>query len=216
MTTYRIVLADDHTMMREGIRKLINGDDRLTVTAEAGDGLELLRLLNQTPADLVILDISMPGLGGIEAAKEIKTRHPELAVLILSMHKKKEYLKMALAAGAKGYLTKENTAAELLSAIHAIRKGGTYLSPSIAAEFASDLIDICRGDRSAEAEDLTSREQQVLKLIAEGQTNQRISELLYISPRTVHRHRSNIRRKLSLKRTADLVKYAIRKGMVSP
>ncbi len=175
MKPYRIVLADDHALMRAGIKQLVDGQPGLNVTGEAANGTELLRILRQDTPDLVILDISMPGLGGIEVARTIQDRHPDVAVLILSMHKRKEYLRMALAAGAKGYLLKENTAGELIRAI-----------------------------------------QTVLKLIAEGHTNQQIGELLFISPRTVHRHRSNIREKLQLKRTADLVVYAIRKGLISP
>jgi DNA-binding NarL/FixJ family response regulator len=216
MKPYRIVLADDHALMRAGIKQLVDGQPGLNVTGEAANGTELLRILRQDTPDLVILDISMPGLGGIEVARTIQDRHPDVAVLILSMHKRKEYLRMALAAGAKGYLLKENTAGELIRAIQTVRKGGTYLSPILAEEFPFDIIDICRGQPPKDTDRLTRREQEVLKLIAEGHTNQQIGELLFISPRTVHRHRSNIREKLQLKRTADLVVYAIRKGLISP
>jgi DNA-binding NarL/FixJ family response regulator len=215
MTTFRIVLADDHALMREGIRRLIQETPGLTVSGEAGDGPQLLKLIRKAPPDMVILDISMPGLSGIDIAREVHARHPEVAVLFLSMHKKKEYLKMALAAGAKGYLLKENTAQELLEAIAAIRSGRTYLSGSLIEAFSTDIMDIFREIRTRETSPLTPREQQVLKLIADGYTSAQIGEMLFISERTVHRHRSNIREKLNLKKTADLVKYAIHKNMVS-
>jgi DNA-binding NarL/FixJ family response regulator len=215
MKPYRIILADDHALMREGIKSLLHSQEGLQVIAEAGDGIELLCILKKVLPEMVILDIAMPGLRGIEAAQEISVLYPDVAVLFLSMHKSREYLSMAIKTKAKGYLLKQNTAEELLAAIEAIRNGGTYLSPSFADDLPTDIIGLCRGDSRRIAEPLTNRERQVLKLIAEGHTNQHIGELLFISLRTVHRHRDNIRKKLNLTRTADLVKYAIGKGYVS-
>ncbi len=214
MTPYRVIVADDHTLMREGIRNIIDGEKELSVVGEASDGLQLLRLLNKTVPDLIVLDIAMPGLRGIEAAQQIKARWPDIAILFLSMHKNLEYLEDAIATGAEGYLLKENTGQELLTAIETVRKGKTYLSPLFAKEFPIDIIGICRQDGQSAVDPLTRREREVLKLIAEGYTNQQISELLFISIRTVQSHRLNIRRKLSCHRTADLVKYAIRKGYI--
>ena len=212
MKPYTIVLADDHVMMREAIRDTIEGTTGLAVAGEAGDGLELLRLLKKTPADLVVLDISMPGMRGIEAAREIRTSHPHMKILFLSMHKNRELLTAAIAAGADGYLLKEDTSKELLAAIEAVRKDRTYLSAKLVAQYPSDIINIFRGNNNDKPEPLTHRERQVLKLIAEGKTDRQIGELLFISLRTVQRHRFNIRTKLNIKRTADLVKYAMERG----
>ncbi len=215
MSEYSIILADDHTMMREGIRNLIDTVQGLKVIGEAGDGLKLLKLVKKTPPDMVILDISMPGMRGIEAAREIVSQHPDTHVLMLSMHKREEFLSMALAAGARGYLLKEDSGDELLEAIDRIRNGQTYLSKKLASEFPSAIISICRGDQSAAPDPLTPRERQVLQLIVDGHTDRQISDKLCISVRTVHRHHANIRAKLNLKRTAELVRYAISQGYVN-
>jgi DNA-binding NarL/FixJ family response regulator len=161
---------------------------------------------------MVILDISMPNLRGIEATSEIKQSHPEVDVLILSMHKRSEYLYHSLNAGAKGYLLKDDTDSELLSAIDTIRQGGIYLSSILAKELTSDFVKICSGAAKPPHEDLTTRERQILKLVAEGKTSEEIARLLFISSRTVQNHRANIMKKLNLTRTADLIKYALRRG----
>lgn len=212
MKEYHVILADDHALMREGIRNLINGTKGLQVIGEASDGMELLKLLKKKLPDMVILDISMPGQRGIEAAKEIRDRYPDVAILFLTMHKSSDFLSMALEVGAKGYLLKEDTGPQLLQAIEEIRNGRTYLSPKLTQAFPTAILDICRGERKTPSQQLTHRERQVLKLIAEGKTDRQISELLFISLRTAQRHRFNIRTKLELKRTADLVKYAIAEG----
>lgn len=215
MNDYTIILADDHTLMRDGIRNLIDAVAGLKVVGEAGDGLKLLKLVKKNPPHMVIMDISMPGMRGIEAAREILGWHPDIHVLMLSMHKREEFLSMALAAGAKGYLLKEDSGDELIEAIDRIRNGKTYLSKKLASEFPSAIISICRGDPPTAADPLTPREHQVLQLIVEGCTDRQISDKLCISVRTVHRHHANIRSKLNLKRTADLVRYAISQGYVN-
>jgi DNA-binding NarL/FixJ family response regulator len=212
MQVYTIFLADDHALFREGIRKLIDDVQGLCVAGEAGDGIEMLRLLKRTTPDMVILDISMPGLLGLEAAREIRAARPDIHILILSMHRNRQYLAEALEAGVQGYLLKEDSGEELLKAIACIRGGGTYLSPRLASSLSSDLIGVMRPTTRKGGEVLSRRERQVLKLIAEGHTDREISELLFISLRTVQRHRFNIRTKLNLKHTADLVKYALSKG----
>ena len=212
MKDYRIILADDHVMMREGIKNMINAVPGFAVTGEAGDGLKLLKMLKKTVPDMVILDISMPGLRGIEAAHEINSLYPDVHVLMLSMHKSEDFLSMALEAGAKGYLLKEDSGDELLQAIAQIRKGETYLSKKLASAFPSAILSICQGAHKAVPDPLTPRERQVLQMIAEGNTDLQISDQLCISVRTVHRHHANIRSKLNLKRTADLVRYAIAQG----
>ncbi len=215
MNPYKIILADDHALMREGIRNLIEDVDYLKVIDETGDGTDLLKLLKKKTPDMVILDISMPGIRGIEAAREIHSRYPQVGILILSMHKKQEFLTMALEAGASGYVLKEDTSEELLHAIDQVRNGRTYLSAKLVALYSTDIISICRGNHKTTSDPLTHREREILKLIAEGHTDRQISEMLYISFRTVQRHRFNIRQKLNLKSTADLVKYAISHGYTS-
>jgi DNA-binding NarL/FixJ family response regulator len=213
---YSIVLAEDHALVREGIKSLIENTPGLAVVGEAEDGIALLRLLNKTQPRMVILDIAMPGLRGLEAAREIQARHPRIEILFLSMYRRREFLSMAFAAGAKGYLLKEDSSQELITAIEEIRKGRTYLSRKLAREFPTEIIGICRGNAKIEVDPLTRREREVLKLIAEGLTDREISEKLFISLRTAQRHHGNIRQKLHLKRTADIVKYAITRGYVDP
>jgi DNA-binding NarL/FixJ family response regulator len=198
------------------MKRILEGMADLEVVGEEGDGLRLLDRLKQSPPDMVILDISMPKLRGIEATKEIKTANSEVKVLILTMHKDKEYLYHAISAGADGYLLKEDADTELFSAIETIRHGGNYISPLLSVELADDLAQTYHGARfKAPFEPLTTREREVLKLIAEGKSNNEVANLLFISVRTVQNHRANIRRKLNIRKTADLVKYAIRKGYVS-
>jgi two-component system, NarL family, response regulator NreC len=212
MKPYRIILADDHQLMREAVCNLINACEELRVVGEAGDGLELIDLLKRVAADLVIMDIAMPGLRGIEAAQEIRARYPKMRLLFLSMHKSEDFVSQALSAGATGYLLKEDSGTELLKAIEFIRDGRTYLSSRLAATLSRNIIGILRGDHKSRIDPLTPRERQVLMLIAEGRTDREIGELLFISLRTAQRHHYNIRSKLNLRCTADLVKYAIAKG----
>jgi DNA-binding NarL/FixJ family response regulator len=211
MNRYGIILADDHVLVRKGLRKIIEEADDLAVIGEANDGLELLGLVKRLTPHLVILDISMPHLRGIEAIHEIKTIHPPLKVLILTMHKEKELLIAAIAAGASGYVLKEAADTQLFSAIEKIRQGGIYVCPKMSDEVTADWTQTRRGGRcpSAEGELLTVREREVLKLTAEGKSSKQIGELLCISCRTVEHHRASIMATLKLKRTADLVRYAI-------
>jgi DNA-binding NarL/FixJ family response regulator len=213
MSTYRIVVADDHVLFRQGLRGILGGAADLEVVGEAGDGLELLNLLNANQLDphLVILDISMPNLRGIDAIREIKTIHPNVKILILTMYKDKEYLFQSLAAGADGYFLKKDADTELFTAIEKIRKGKNYVSPHLSEELADDWEQIRVGFTKPL---LTPRETEVLKLIAEGKSNKEIADLLFVSVHTVERHRANITQKLNLKKTADLVKYAIQKGYI--
>ena len=202
-------------MVRQGIKRIIEESRGMEVVGEASDGLELLNVLKNIPADMVILDITMPNLRGIEATREIKMTYPETKILILTMHKKKEFLYHGLAAGAEGYLLKEDTDTELLSAIETIRGGKVYLSPILSKELTEEIIEICRGNGKPAGERLTNREREVLKLIAEGKSNKEIADLLFISVHTVQNHRASIMKKLNLKKIADVIRYAIRKGYVS-
>ena len=216
MAPYRIMLADDHVLVRQGLRRILEGRADLEVVGEANDGLELLNLLNQLTPHMVILDIFMPNLRGIEAIHEIKKIDPDVKVLILTMHKDKEYLYLALSAGAKGYLLKEDADKELFSAIEKVREGKTYISPYFSEEVVDDLVQVGRGDAKSifDIDPLTPREREVLKLIAEGKSSKEIANLLFISVFTVNNHRASIMQKLDLNKATDLVKYAIRKGYI--
>lgn len=206
MPPYRIVLADDHPILREAIKKSIDEIPDFQVVGEAGDGLELLKLIEKSVPDLVLLDISMPRLNGIEAAGKIKKRYPKVKILILTMIKSRESIHRALQIGVNGYLLKENAFSDLILAIRSIQKGKTYLSPLITDQIVQVVADGVNVDRP-----LTKREIEVLQLLSEGKSSQEIAKLLFISIHTVNCHRSNIRRKLTLRKTADLVKYAIQK-----
>lgn len=204
MHPYRIILADDHTMFRKGVRKILEEIDGLEIIGEAADGLELLDLLKKMTPDMIILDISMPHIRGIEACAQIKKIHPQIKMLVLTMHK--EFLHQGISAGADGYLLKEDTDTELVAAIAKISQGQTYLSPA----FANHVYDlIARGDFTPDS--LTNRERQILKLVAEGNTSQKIADLLFITIRTAQNHRANIMKKLKLKNNAELVQYALQK-----
>lgn len=208
-SAYPIVLADDHTLLRHALKRMLEERGNLAVVGEATDGLDLLRLLKQCCPTLVILDISMPNLHGIEAIDRIKKEHPRVKVLVLTMHENKEYLYSALSSGADGYALKKDAETELFAAIEKIRSGKTYVAPSFLASPAGDW-DVVRHGLNRTT--LTRREREVLKLICEGRTNRQIGDLLFISINTVQRHRANIMDKLQLKNTADLVRYAISEG----
>lgn len=207
MQPYRIILADDHAMFRKGVRKILEEIDGLEIIGEAAHGLELLDLLKKMTPDMIILDISMPHIRGIEACAEIKKIHPQIKMLVLTMHK--EFLHQGISAGAEGYLLKEDTDTELVAAIAKIRQGQTYLSPAFA-DHVYDLI--ARGPNGDLTPDsLTNRERQILKLVAEGNTSQKIADLLFITIRTAQNHRANIMKKLKLKNNAELIQYALQK-----
>ena len=206
---YRIVLADDHPMFREGIKRIIADVPQLKVVAEAGDGVEVLEILPGINPDLVILDLSMPRLHGTEVTKEIKRLHPQVKVLILTLHKSKEYLSRAIAAGADGYLLKENASGDLISAIDTIRHGGSYISSLLSTQ----MIDFFRQKTWSEPEDiLSAREKEVLSLLVEGNSIKEISGRLTISVATVHAHLGKIKRKLDVKNNAELIRYGLQKG----
>ena len=214
MEPYRVVLADDHILVRQGLKRILEEMADLEVIGEAGNGLELLKLLERITPQMILLDISMPNLRGIEAIREIKALHPEAKILIITMHKDKEYLYQAISAGANGYFLKEDADTELSTAIETIRRGKVYISPLLSGDLADDWAQTYRAKSKLpyEPDTLTTREREVLKMIAEGKSSKDIADLFFISVRTVERHRANLMDKLGFKKTADLVKYAIRKG----
>lgn len=215
MDVYRIVLADDHPLFRQGIRKIIEEKDDLKIVGEVSDGLELLDLLKKGPPDMVLLDIAMPNLRGIEATREAKVICPHVKVLILTMYNNPEYLHHSLLAGADGYLLKEDSDRELFSAIQRIREGEIYVSQGLSNEMSEGLVQRRVGDFSPPFDRLTLREREVLKLVSEGKSSREIAELLFISVRTVEHHRANLKKRLGIHRTAELTKYAIRMGYTS-
>lgn len=196
-------------MFRQGIKKILEGRG-FRILAEAKDGLELLQQLQSIRPDLVILDISMPNLQGLEAAREINKAYPATRILLLTMHRRKDFLRQALVAGAAGFLLKEDADSELLTAIRMIQEGKRYVSPVLS----TDLTDLIL-EKDRQEDPLTPRERQVLQLLAEGKTAKEIVALLNISVYTVRRHRDNIMRKLKFKTMTNLIRYAMNKGYVS-
>ena len=216
MKTIRLMLVDDHDVVRVGLKTFLETQDDFQVVGEARDGLELLEVSKETNPDMVILDISMPNLRGLEATREIKMIFPNVKVLILTMHSDKEYVYGAISAGAEGYLLKEDADTELFAAVETIRQGGRYISPILSGELTHELIHFHhKGQPASNGNLLTLREKEVLKLIAEGKSHKEIAALLFISVRTVDHHRANIMTKLNIKDTANLTKYAIRRGYTS-
>jgi DNA-binding NarL/FixJ family response regulator len=221
MGPYRIILTDDHVLFHAAMRKLLHGVGDIEVVGEADDGLALLRLLKRVVPDLVVLDIAMPNLRGIEAIPEIKALHPSVRVLMLTMHRERAYLTKAISAGADGYLLKEDAQEQLFAAIESIRQDKLYVSPKLSDDVIESWVKSTRRHSRPlpECEDmqepLTLREREILKLSAEGKSSKEAADLLCISHRTVENHRANILSKLNLKGTAELVRYAIANGYLS-
>ena len=211
MDVCSIVLADDHVMFRKGVKRIIEETPGLEVVGEANDGLELLRLLKTQEPKLVLLDISMPHLRGLEATREIKNLYPRVKIIFLTMHRSKEFLQQGLEAGAEGFLLKEDADFELLRAIQTVRGGGKFISSLLSAEMA----DLALRGQASDPDPLTLREKTIVKLLTEGKTPKEIADLLYISVFTVRRHRDNIMRKLNIKKLADLIRYALRRGITA-
>lgn len=207
----RILIADDHGVVRGGLRLLLDRQPGLEVVDEAGDGVEALeRTLAQRP-DVAILDVSMPRLTGIQATREIKAHAPEVSVLVLSMHDDERYVFEALKAGASGYVLKREADVDLVDAVNAVRRGEPFLTNAATETLIREWM---ADDTTGPSEPLTNREQEVLKLIAEAHTNREIGEILHLSEKTVESHRGNILRKLGMRDRVELVRYAIRRGLV--
>lgn len=218
MTTIRVLLADDHALVRAGFRALLGNIEGVEVVAEAEDGRDALRLIAEYNPEVVLLDIAMPGLNGLEATVRIIAEFPGVRVIILSMHASEEYVLRALRAGAVGYLLKGARAAELELAVTSVARGETYLSPAaskhLVEQYVSQASDSGLG-ASKPADRLTPRQREILQLIAEGQTTKEIAQLLDISIKTVEMHRAQLMDRLSIHDIAGLVRYAIRMGIVS-
>jgi DNA-binding NarL/FixJ family response regulator len=212
VTATRILLADDHPMVRRGLRMVLDAQPDLQVVAEAGDGVEAIAAGLSEQVDLAVLDVAMPRMTGLHAARELARQRPELRLLMLSMHDSEQYLYEALKAGASGYVLKSGADRDLVEACRAAMRGEPFLYPAAVTRLIADLL--ARPEEPADP--LTPRELQVVKLIAEANTNEQIAEALTISPRTVERHRENILGKLGMRDRVELTRYAIRRGLVEP
>ncbi|MFD6877734.1 MULTISPECIES: response regulator [unclassified Streptomyces] len=212
--TIRILLADDHALVRRGVRLILDGEPGLTVVAEAGDGAEAVDTALAEQPDLVILDIAMPRLTGLQAARELSRLRPELRILMLTMYDSEQYFFEALKAGAAGYVLKSVADRDLVEACRSAMRDEPFLYPGAINALIRNYLDHKDGCGDAHARTLTGREEEILKLVAEGHTSKGIADVLVISPRTVERHRANLLHKLGLKDRLELTRYAIRAGLI--
>jgi two-component system, NarL family, response regulator NreC len=216
MNKTRIVLADDHTLMRAGLRVLLEREADLVVVGEAEDGRQTIDLMETLQPDVLVLDIAMPNLNGIEAARQIVVKHPGIAVVILSMHSDESYVLRALKAGVRGYLLKDSAESDLVRAIRAVRGGKAFFSPAVGKTLLEDYVrQLQQRNEEDSYELLTSREREILQLVAEGNSNKDVANRLNLSPYTVETHRAHILHKLGLHTVPDLIRYALRKGIVT-
>ena len=212
----RVMLVDDHGVVRAGICSLLEAQEDIIVIAEASRGEEAIEKAVELVPDVILMDLAMPGIGGIEATRQIKDKLPSVNVLALTMHDNEEYFYAVLRAGASGYVLKEAEPSELISAVHAVNQGNAFLTPSLVKSMLSSYLQGVTTDQQDDQNynDLSSREKEVLNLVAEGKTNRDIADAIYLSVRTVEKHRSSMMNKLGLSNRAELVKYALRKGLI--
>lgn len=215
MNKIRVLVVDDHTIVREGVRMLLSAQPGIEVIGEAANGLEAVQKTRELKPDVVVMDIAMPGMSGLEATEVIKQSNPGVQVLALTVHESEEYFFRLLSAGGSGYVLKGAGSTDLISAVQAVARGDVFLSPVVAKKLVGDyLTRVGSGEEQDSYGGLTPREQEVLKLLAEGNTAREIADLLVLSISTVQTHRSHIMRKLDLHNRAELIKYAIRRGII--
>ena len=213
--TIKILIADDHDVVRAGIRFLLQRQEDMEIVGEASDGRQVVRLAEALSPSVIVMDIAMPQLNGIDAAAQILNRDPDIKIIVLSMYADEEFLIRALTAGVKGYLLKDAVQADLLRAVRAIATGRSFFSPAIAQTLAEDYVRQLQNKGIEDSyELLTEREREVLQLLAEGKSNKEVATLLNVSPYTVETHRTHLMQKLNLHNTADIVLYAVRKKIV--
>jgi len=216
MKKVRILLADDHTVMRAGLRALLERQPNLEVVGEAEDGRQTVQLASSHVPDVVVMDIAMPNLNGVEATRRMVSKQPTISVVILSMYSDESYVMRALEAGARAYLLKDSAVTDLIRAIEAVSQGKSFFSPKISRILAEEYVRALKQKGVADSyELLTPREREILQLLAEGKTNKEVATLLNISVYTAETHRGNILQKLNLHSSAELVLYAVRKGIIS-
>jgi DNA-binding NarL/FixJ family response regulator len=209
-----IILADDHRVVRQGLRALLEAEPHFCVVGEAGDGLEVVRLVEKLRPDVLVLDMMMPGLNGLEVTRQVKRRSPKTRVVVLSMHKDESYVVEALKNGASAYVLKDASADELVKAVREAIADRRYLSPPLSDSAIEVYAQLAGGAPSDPYDSLSTREREVFQLAAEGHTNAEIGKRLFISPRTVEIHRANMMKKLGLRNHADLIRYAIKRGVL--
>ena len=213
MSKAKLLLVDDHVVVRQGLKALFANEPDVEIVGEAGNGREALSCIPELQPDVILMDISMPGLNGIEATRQIRQTHPDVKVVVLSMHANEEYVFQVLRAGASGYVLKQSDSMEVLNAIRAALSGGSFLSPPISRTVIDDYVRRAEArGQGSDLELLTSRQREVLQLLAEGLSNQEIAKQLSISIKTVETHRSNMMNKLGVSSKTELIKYALRKG----
>jgi len=211
----RVLLADDHSVVRQGLRVWLERSGSIEVVGEAADGREAVALAEQLKPDIVIMDIAMPLLNGIDATAQITRRDPNTKVIVLSMHADESYILRALGAGAKGYLMKESTETDVLPAVHSVQEGKSYFSSSITRMLLEDYMRMLKQNNLQDSYDLlTEREKEVLQLLAQGKSNKEVAQILNLSPHTIDSHRTNLMQKLDVHNTAEIVLYAVRKGII--
>jgi two-component system response regulator NreC len=217
MTKIKLLLVDDHAVVRSGLRMLLENEEDFVIVGEAGSGQQALELASQLVPNVVIMDITLPDMSGIEVTRQIKQSHPKMAVVALTIHEDQQYFFEMLQVGASAYVPKRAAPDDLINAIRAANRGEMYVYPSLARLLVNDFLTRAgEGDENATMSKLTPREQEVLSLLAEGGSNDEIAKKLIISPHTVARHRENLMGKLGLHNRSELVKYAIRKGLIHP
>lgn len=214
MEKIRVIIVDDHQIIRDGLKALLSSADNMEIAGEAGSAEELLQKMSSVKADVALIDISLPGISGIRLTQELSMSHPDLKVLILSMHLNEEFISSAIKAGALGYLAKNTTRDELITAISRVAEGQKYLGKEVADVITAGYIQRVKVDASVENDPLSRREVEILRLTAEGHGNKEISEKLFISIRTVESHKNHIMQKLGLKSAVEMTRYAIKMGMI--
>lgn len=216
MSNIRVLIADDHAIVREGVRMILEAHLDMEVVGEVADGREAVEKARELLPDVVLMDIAMPQMNGFEATAAIKKELPQVQVLALTMHDDYDHFFQVLYAGASGYVLKGASSADLLAAIRAVAEGGVYLHPSVAKHLVADYVKRMEpGEEKARYDGLSERERQILKLVAEGRTSQQIADELFLSVNTVQTHRAHIMEKLNLHNRAELIRYALRKGLIS-
>ena len=213
MSKIRVALVDDHQLVRDGIKALLQSTSDIEVVAEAGDGREAIALMSKETVDVLVMDIAMSGLNGIDASQRIVDKHPDAKVIMLSMYDSEEYVVRSMRSGARGYLVKNMAPVELELAIRKVAAGGVYLSPAIGDAMRLQLLRQAPGAESIDI--LSSRQREILQAIAEGRSTKEIADMLSISPKTVETHRSQLMQKLDIRDVPGLVRYAIRHGLIS-
>lgn len=209
----RVLIADDHTIVRSGVRLLLEAEADMEVVGEALDGREALDLAESLQPDVVLMDITMPEMDGLEATREIKTSFPQIKVLVLTMHRSDEYFFEMLKAGASGYILKGAKTSELINAVRVVQQGEIFLYPTMTQKLVNGYLKLSEWDKEA-GPSLSPREKEILSLLAEGYSNKEIADLLVISPSTVHSHRSNVMDKLGLNNRRELIQYARKRGLI--